>query len=127
MGVSMVDQPAHEDSLIDQRWIDYYGEEGELEQRVRNRGLRGSFKYNSPRTTSDRGKRRKESIKPGAFQFSLNDVEREITLQVGTDPGKVLASKRAGTLKLKDTNSELRIDVAELPDTTYARDLRSTA
>ena len=73
--------------------------------------------------TADRGRRRKQSIRPGAFTYALEDEAREILLQVGDDAGQVLGSRRAGTLELEDGPDALTFHVPTLPDTGPARDL----
>ena len=93
-----------------------------VEVRARGRGLVGRPEYNRPRVTSDRGTTRKELFSPGAFRYALEDEGREILLQIGDDAGQVLASRRAGTLTLKDTPAALLFEVEELPNTSYARD-----
>ena len=98
---------------------------GGIEVRARGRGLAGRVPYDTPRVTRDRGDVRKEEFAAGAFDFTLRDPGREVLLQIGDDAGQVLGSKRAGTLRLRDTPEALTFDVETLPDTTYARDLRA--
>ena len=95
------------------------------EVRRRGGGLSGSFRYGRTKTRSDRGRNRKVKVRSGAFRYSLKDKRRDVTLQVGSDPGKILASRRAGSLTLTDTDSALSFEVGALPDTTYVRDLRA--
>lgn len=62
-----------------------------------------------------------ETIAPGAFKRSLkSDSEKRMFLNHNTD--QVLASSRAGTLSLSEDDRGLYVE-AELPDTTYGRDL----
>lgn len=62
-----------------------------------------------------------ETIAPGAFKRSLkSDAEKRMFLNHNTD--MVLASTRAGTLSLSEDDRGLYVE-AELPDTTYGRDL----
>lgn len=52
---------------------------------------------------------------PGAFAFALQDTTREINLLFGHEYGRSLASRRAGTLALEDTDDALRF-VGQIPD-----------
>lgn len=62
-----------------------------------------------------------ERIAPGAFSRSLRS-RNEIKMFVNHDTSRVLASKRAGTLRLVEDQHGLRVD-ADLPDTTDGRDM----
>ena len=62
-----------------------------------------------------------ERIQPGAFQRTLNS-RNEIKMFVNHDTSRILASKRAGTLRLSEDQHGLRVD-ADLPDTTDGRDM----
>ena len=62
-----------------------------------------------------------ETIAPGAFARSLKS-RNEIKLLMNHDTGRVLASRRAGTLRLSEDSYGLRVE-ADLPDTTDGRDL----
>ena len=62
-----------------------------------------------------------ERIAPGAFSRSLRS-RNEIKLFVNHDTGRVLASKRAGTLRLWESDRGLEVE-AELPDTSDGRDI----
>lgn len=62
-----------------------------------------------------------ETIAPGAFSRSLGS-RNQIKLFVNHDTNMPLASTRSGTLKLTEDKKGLFAQ-AELPDTTYARDL----
>jgi HK97 family phage prohead protease len=62
-----------------------------------------------------------ETIAPGAFRRSLkSDSEKLMLLNHNTD--KVLASSKSGTLSLREDERGLYVE-AELPETTYGRDL----
>lgn len=63
-----------------------------------------------------------ERIAPGAFARSLRNRKRDIRLYVNHNSDLVLASKRSGTLRLREDDQGLRVE-AQMPDTTYARDL----
>ena len=133
--LGIVDTPAYDQSSV--------------EIRARNRGLSGEYKYNVPKVIADRGVRRKVSFRPGAFAWQLRKFA-ELQEQLGTTIGKAiaegiaqarnayevqllagraydktLASLRMGTLVLDDTADALRFNVATLPATTYAADLRA--
>ena len=95
----------------------------EIRQSGRGRSLRGSFPYNRLAVRSDRGRVRKERIGPRAFRFAVEDSEREINFLAGHSFDRPIASKKAGTLKLVDTDDALRFEVPELPDTPVVRQL----
>ena len=109
--VSLVDSPAYPSSVPEVR-------RGGL-------GLGGSFRYGALRVRSNTERVRKVRVRRGAFSHSLADRKREISLQVGNDPGKLLASRRAGTLDLEDAEDALTFGVERLPNTSYVRDLRA--
>lgn len=77
--------------------------------------ITGKFPYKSLAVLSDRGAVRKESIEPGAFSFTLDDPERDVHLLVGHSFDKPLASRKAGSLTLKDTEDFLEF-VAQIPE-----------
>src|SRR3990167_8019158 len=62
-----------------------------------------------------------ESIQAGAFTRSLN-ADRDHTFVMDHDDTKLLASRRAKTLRLTEDTRGLQVE-ADLPDTSYARDL----
>lgn len=62
-----------------------------------------------------------ETIAPGAFGKSLRS-RNEVKMFVNHNADQVLASKRAGTLRLVEDGKGLFVE-ADLPPTTYARDL----
>jgi len=62
-----------------------------------------------------------ETIMPGAFKRSLRS-RNDVKLLVNHDAGRVLASSRAGTLRLKEDSVGLRVE-ADLPNTTDGRDM----
>ena len=62
-----------------------------------------------------------ETIAPGAFSRSLKS-RNEIKMFVNHDTSRVLASKRAGTLRLWESERGLEVE-ADLPDTTDGRDM----
>ena len=95
------------------------------EVRQSGRGLGGRFSYNVPTVLRNRGRKRKQTVRPGAFRFAIQDETREINLLLGRDYDKPLASKQAGTLNLIDTPEGLEFAVDALPDTSYVRDFRA--
>jgi hypothetical protein len=62
-----------------------------------------------------------ETIAPGAFSRTLK-ARNEVKLLMNHDTGRVLASRRAGTLRLSEDATGLRVE-ADLPDTSDGRDL----
>ena len=95
------------------------------EVRQSGRGLGGRFSYNTPTVLRSRGRKRKQTVRPGAFRFAIEDGTREINLLLGRDYDKPLASKQAGTLNLIDTPEGLEFAVDALPDASYVRDFRA--
>lgn len=90
---------------------------GELETRQEpdgRRRIRGAFPYAGMATIADRGRTRKERIRPGAFRYALDDPESEISLLRGHAFDQPLASKLARSLQLTDTPDALHF-VATLP------------
>ncbi|UWQ52744.1 HK97 family phage prohead protease [Leisingera caerulea] len=77
--------------------------------------IAGRFPYNTLAVLADRGTVRKETILPGAFDFTLNDRDREVNLLMGHSFDKPLASRKAGSLELKDTEAFLEF-VATIPE-----------
>ncbi len=106
-GVGLVDRPAYPQS------IPLVRQDGE--------GLTGMFPYNQDSVIADTGRRRKQRIEPGAFEFAIRQPDREINLLLGS-PERPLASKMAGTLQLQDTPDALNFSVRRLPQTSYAVD-----
>ena len=64
-----------------------------------------------------------EILAPGCFSDSLKS-NQDVMALVDHDTSKVLASKHSGTLKLHEDEIGLAFDF-DLPDTSYARDLRA--
>ena len=62
-----------------------------------------------------------ETIAPGAFKRSLNSG-REVRMFLNHNTDQVLASTKSGTLTLTEDERGLLVD-AQLPDTSYGRDL----
>ncbi len=64
-----------------------------------------------------------EQMGPAAFDAALADPDVDVRALVNHNPTMVLGRQSAGTLKLDVDKAGLRFEV-ELPDTSYARDLR---
>lgn len=65
----------------------------------------------------------REKIEPTAFDFSLRE-NQDVRALVDHDSGKVLGRRSNGTLKLSTDERGLKVEI-DLPDTTYARDLKT--
>lgn len=92
------------------------------------RRLSGAFPYNS-RAVIDAGgngrKSRKEVFAPRAFSYAVDDPDRDIHLLVGHDYGKPIASKKAGTFLLDDTDAALKFEAVitgEIQETSWWKD-----
>lgn len=90
--------------------------------------LRGAFPYGAVAVLSDgsrTGKPLKETIASRAFGERVDDQQADIHLLAGHDFGRPLASRKAGTLRLRDTDATLEFE-ATIPDsvanTTHGRD-----
>lgn len=77
--------------------------------------ITGRFPYKSLAVMSDRGAVRKETIEPGAFAYTLDDLDRDVHLLVGHSFDKPLASRKAKSLTLKDTEDFLEF-IAQIPE-----------
>ena len=106
-GLGLVDRPAYRQSLAEVR------QEGE--------GLACSFFYDRDQVIVDSGRRRKQRVKSGAFDFALGQPDREITIVLG-GPDKPLASKMGQTVQFQDTPQSLNFRIPRLPQTSYALD-----
>ena len=95
---------------------------GGLELRAAGDGTRrlsGRFPYNSLATIHSGGngkKPRKEAFKPKSFSWAADDPDRDIHLLIGHDWGKPLASKKAGTFLLNDTDEALGFEAIITPE-----------
>ena len=94
---------------------------GDLELRRSKGGavrLRGSFPYRKRATISAGGNGRrpkKEEFAPRAFSYAIEE-DREIHFLVGHSFDKPLASRKAGTLQLQDTDEALFIEAELTPE-----------
>ena len=86
--------------------------------------LRASFPYGRETVLSDGAQPRKEIIASRAFADRIERGE-EIHFLSGHDYNKPLASTRAGTLTLRETDAALEIEAVIRGSTTWARDFLS--
>ena len=95
----------------------YLPAELEIRQgRLGGPAIAGSFAYGRLATLADRGRVRKESFGPRAFRFAIDeDTTREINLLSGHDFDQNLASRRAGSLDIEDTDAGVNF-TAHLPE-----------
>ncbi|WP_179379763.1 HK97 family phage prohead protease [Jannaschia marina] len=107
------------------------GHDGGLELRKRASGamaLAGRFPYGKRAVLSDGGRSgrpRKEVIAPRAFAYRVDRPEEDIHLLVGHSYDRPLASRKAGTLKIEDTDDALTFEATitpEMQDVSYVRD-----
>lgn len=97
----------------------------ELRREGKRPKIRGTFPYGALAVISDRGKVRKERILRGAFDYTLENADREVNLLVGHDFDKPLASRSAGTLVFEDTSDALTFEAEITPgieDVSHVRD-----
>ena len=64
----------------------------------------------------------REILAPGAFKRSLNQRKRDLKAFVNHDWGRLLATRKAGTLELREDDYGLA-DTVHLPDTNDGRDV----
>ena len=88
--------------------------EGALELRQDGRSISGAFPYNSVATIANVGRTRKERFSPGAFRYSIEREDFDVSLLSGHSFDKPIASKLAGSLRFDDGQDALRF-TAELP------------
>lgn len=86
------------------------------------RRISGEIRYNTKGTISNRGKVRKETIFRGAFDFSVDDKERDISFLAGHKFDSILASKKTGSLEFEKGKDALkfRAILPRLEDQTQA-------
>lgn len=93
-----------------------------------SRRLNASFPYKSKAVIHSGGKGqrpRKEQFAPKAFEFAIEEPDRDIHLLVGHDFGKPLASKNARTLLFQETLEALKIEAiitAEIQESSWWKD-----
>ena len=96
-----------------------------LEYRQEGREITGGFPFNKEAVISDRGRVRKEKIRPGAFDFAIQDETRDIHLLRGHMFDQPIANKRGGTLELDSQRGGLFFRALLPPENerpTYMRD-----
>ena len=92
------------------------------------RRLSGKFPYNRRAVLDAGGKGRrpkKEQFAPRALSFAVDDPERDIHLLSGHSFDRPLASKKARTLILKDTDAALTFEAIltpEIQEASWAKD-----
>lgn len=93
-----------------------------------SRRLSGRFPYRK-RAVMDSGgngrRPRKEEFGPRAFSYAVEDAERDIHLLIGHSFDKPLASRKAGTLSLRDGDDALAFEAILTPDilrTSFGQD-----
>lgn len=72
------------------------------------RRISGEIRYNTKGVISNRGTVRKETILHGAFDFAVDDKERDISMLSGHSFDKILASKKTGTLEFEKGKKALK-------------------
>ena len=97
------------------------GTDAPADQPVRFSGYAAVFNSPSERLWDRANGDFTEVIAPGAFKRTLAR-DNDVRMYLNHNSDMVLASTRSGTLSLAEDDRGLRVD-AELPDTTYARDL----
>ena len=107
-GLAVCDRPAYPGSTV--------------EARAKGRAISGKIPYNQTETIANSGRVRKSRIAPGAFSYSIDDEEQEIIAQIGTAPSQILASKKAGSLRLADNPTALTVEIDNVVSTVYADD-----
>lgn len=97
----------------------------ELRKEGRSPVIRGRLPYGDLAVISDRGKVRKERVLKGAWDYTLSDPDLEVSLLYGHDFNMPLASRKAGSLVLTDTDEALTFAATiapDLQDVTHIRD-----
>ena len=93
-----------------------------------SRRLRGRFPYNKRAIINSGGngrRPRKEQFAPRAFSFAVEDPDRDIHLLIGHSFDRPLASRKAGTLSLTDSEEALTFEAIltpEIQETSWAKD-----
>ena len=122
-GLGIVDWPAYEKSVVEMRAADFLAEL-DTPVEIRQQPFGATFAYNTPEVVSNAGRRRKELVRPGAFDFTLQDPTREVLLTLGERADRPLASRLAGSLRLIDGPDGLKFETDQLPNTSYANDFQ---
>lgn len=98
----------------------------EVRQQGKAPVIRGLFPYGALAVMSDRGKVRKERFAPRAFSYVLEDEpDREVSFLLGHSFDRPLASRKNGSLVLRDSDDALTFEATidpDLLDVTHVRD-----
>ena len=89
--LGIVDEPAYSGSAV--------------ELRAKGRGIAGSIPYGKPRTVRDRGRRRKRSYAPGAFDYNLKrweSLQAELAKAIQDAVADEVAKARAAVAQAPD-------------------------
>lgn len=81
--------------------------------------LRARFPYGAE---TELAAGRRETFAPGAFAASVGDGANDVHLLMGHDFNKPLASRAAGTLQLRNSDTALEIEATIDGGTSWARD-----
>jgi HK97 family phage prohead protease len=94
---------------------------GELELRSEGGAtrLRATFPYGAE---TELAAGRRETFAPGAFAASVGAAGHDVHLLMGHDFNKPLASRAAGTMRLRDSDAALEIEATIDGGTSWARD-----
>jgi len=109
-GVALTERPVYANTTIEARHL-------ELEERAGGFRLIGRMRHGSRIITSDRGRVRKVEYGREAWEYSVNSKLgqiNELTLTLNRNITRQLASRRAGTLKVRNGKSALHFE-ADLP------------
>ena len=111
VGVGVVDRPAYKHSTVEAR----------AELRQNGNMLVATFPFNTPLTVRDRNVVRKNSWQPSSWRFALEDLSREISLNLGKfETGTQLASRKGKTLRLNSTPQQLELEADINRSVSYA-------
>ena len=80
------------------------------------RVIAGTFPFNTLAVINDRSGVRKETISPGAFSFAINDSTRPIDMLVGHSWNRPIASRKAGTLAIREDADAVRFEATLPPE-----------
>ena len=97
-----------------------------LEIREGGRLLAGRFPYGKMATVADRGKSRKERIESRAFSYAIEDAKRDINLLSGHQFSMPLASRKAQTLTVVDSDEALDFEATLPPEAEQPTWMRDT-
>ena len=119
VGVGVVDSPQYPQSEVTAR----------AEQRARGWRLRARIPYGKKLACKCIGRKCSAdsvNFRRGSFDATLDDPDAEVLAVIG-DYSRAIASRKRGTLRLRDTPEGLDVEIADLGSTTAADDLVSMA